>query len=53
MIFPNAQILGQAVKDIDIVVLGELHNYAPSLRYYEEGEALNFSVDSIISINTT
>lgn len=38
VIYPNATILGQAVKDIDIVVMGELQNYSPSLRYFEDGE---------------
>lgn len=38
VIYPNATILGQAVKDIDIVVVGELKNYAPSLKYYDNGE---------------
>ncbi|WP_024865658.1 hypothetical protein [Butyrivibrio sp. FCS014] len=38
VIYPNATILGQAVKDIDVVVIGELKNYTPSLKYYENGE---------------
>ena len=41
VIYPNATILGQAVKDIDIVVMGELKNYIPSLKYYECGEEKN------------
>lgn len=41
VIYPNATILGQAVKDIDIVVMGELKNYTPSLKYYECGEEKN------------
>ncbi len=39
VIYPNATLFGQAVKDVDIVVLGELQNYAPSLKYYENGDA--------------
>lgn len=31
VVFPSATLFGQAVKDIDIVVLGELRNYEPHL----------------------
>ena len=44
IIYPNATLFGQAVKDLDIVVLGELQNYTPSLRYYENGEMKTDSI---------
>ncbi len=44
VVFPSATLFGQAVKDIDIVVLGELRNYEPQLKIIDNGEELNETV---------
>jgi len=44
MLFPSATLYGQAVKDVDIIMIGELKNYSAKAKFNHDGE---FSEDTV------
>lgn len=53
VIFASATLMGQAVKDVDLLVIGQLHNYFVNADFYSEGEGLINDEVEIKSFCTT
>ena len=44
ILFPSATLYGQAVKDVDIIMIGELKNYSAKAKFNHHGENLEDTV---------
>lgn len=52
LLHPNATLIGQTVKDVDILMLGTLQNYHPSLQYIDNNQQLTYGEVVISSFCT-